>query len=147
MAAGTRTPTVPNRPPERRRLSLDRAVTGTPDRRVLLFYERDLRALPVDLDEYARLEVLDLNRNPRLGSLPSLARLGALRFLYAETLDGLVALRDLDLRANHLRAVPRALGELPSLERLDLRWNPLPDLPRELRRLAEQDGVLWHPAT
>lgn len=47
-------------------------------------------------------------------------------------MDGLTALRELDLRDNALREMPEALATLPLLRRLDLRGNPLRRLPEAL---------------
>jgi Leucine-rich repeat (LRR) protein len=137
-------------------------------RRVLLAYERDLEQIEVDPADAPTLEVLDLNRNPRLRELrlggnpitdlaaDTFTRTPALRLLSLRgcalerlpgAVDGLGELRDLDLRANRLTNVPAWLGELPALARVDLRWNPLDAVPPALERLAADGGVLWHPAS
>jgi GNAT superfamily N-acetyltransferase len=101
--------------------------------RVLLLFERGLREFPVDLAGLRDLEVLDLNRNPELGSLPPLAALGSLRFLYAEEL-GLAevpelpgSLEYLNVAHNRLTALPAQ--PLPHLRDLRAQGNPLVRLP------------------
>jgi hypothetical protein len=69
--------------------------------RALLLFERDLASLPVDLAEHPALEVLDLNRNPRLGRLPDLGGLARLRY----------------------NAIPAALQ--PLAERGGVLWHPM----------------------
>jgi Leucine-rich repeat (LRR) protein len=106
-----------------------------PARRVLLAHDRDLEALELDPADAATLEVLDLNRNPRLGALPSLHELGRLRFLYAQDtgIDELPALPPsleyLNAADNRLTQVPA--GDLPRLRELRLRGNPLGRLPAD----------------
>jgi Leucine-rich repeat (LRR) protein len=85
------------------------------DERALLLFERDLDALEVDLAEYPALEVLDLNRNPRLGRLPDLDGLSRLRYLYAEEL-GLTDVPALPASLEYLNVANNRLAELPALE-------------------------------
>jgi Leucine-rich repeat (LRR) protein len=101
-------------------------------RRVLLAHDRDLEAIALDLTDAAALEVLDLNRNPRLGALPPLRGLARLRFLYAEeTGIGEVpelppSLEYLNVAGNRLTALPA--DDLPRLRELRAHGNPLGDL-------------------
>jgi Leucine-rich repeat (LRR) protein len=90
------------------------------DERALLLFERDLEALPVDLADYPALEVLDLNRNPRLGRLPDLTGLTRLRYLYAEAL-GLTELPALPASLEYLNVAHNRLERLAALELARLR--------------------------
>jgi Leucine-rich repeat (LRR) protein len=85
------------------------------DERTLLLFERDLDARPVDLADYPALEVLDLNRNPRLARLPDLGGLTRLRYLYAEEL-GLTELPALPAALEYLNVANNRLEQLPALE-------------------------------
>jgi Leucine-rich repeat (LRR) protein len=128
-------------------------------RRVLLAYERDLEEIGVDPADAASLEVLDLNRNPRLGTLPPLLALARLRFLYAED-TGIAAvpalppsLEYLNVAANRLTAPPA--DDLPRLRELRLGGNPIAELAGDafagmpaLRLLSLRGCALEHlPAT
>jgi Leucine-rich repeat (LRR) protein len=105
------------------------------DERALLLFERDLDALPVELADYPALEVLDLNRNPRLGRLPDLAGLTRLRYLYAEEL-GLTELPALPPSLEYLNIAHNRLERLPALDLPGLRelragGNPIAQLPTD----------------
>jgi hypothetical protein len=102
------------------------------DERALLLFERDLDELPVDLADHPALEVLDLNRNPRLRRLPDLDRLAGLRYLYAEEL-GLTDVPALPASLEYLNVANNRLAELPALELPRLRelragGNPIAEL-------------------
>jgi Leucine-rich repeat (LRR) protein len=97
--------------------------------RVLLAHDRDLEEITLDPADVATLEVLDLNRNPRLRSLPRLSGLARLRFLYAEDtgideVPGLPpSLEYVNVAGNRLARLPA--DDLPRLRELRAHGNPL----------------------
>jgi Leucine-rich repeat (LRR) protein len=98
----------------------------------------NLRALPKELGKCTKLTALRAYSNklttlpPELGALVNLKQVVLFSnelVSLPETIDGWVALTELELKWNKLRRLPDAITRLPNLEELDLESNELDELP------------------
>lgn len=97
-------------------------ITGCVKLRALTFTSSEIKSVPADLGELARLETLILVGHRKLKKLP-------------DEVTQLSKLRRLQIDSNGLIALPANIGDLSALETLIAYGNALTDVPASLAKL------------
>ncbi|MFX0066863.1 MAG: TIR domain-containing protein, partial [Candidatus Hermodarchaeota archaeon] len=114
-------------------------------------YNQGLDSLPKNIDQFAKLQNLDLSYN-KLNALPeSFGKLKELRGLslranqftsLSETISNLKKLEWLKLEHNQLESLPKTFGNLTELQTLELQDNKLSSLPENFGNLTSLETLL-----
>jgi hypothetical protein len=126
--------------------SWEEAIAHKNDVRRIKITFQSMDTIPDILDQFPKLEELNLNNNAITRLPPSLYRCKKLKVLelyrnqlggFPEELCTMVQLEELSLGYNNIPELPACIGQLANLQKLGLAGNELKTLPAEIGRLQK----------